>query len=87
MKFKDDAHIFAKNSKVQTIGNRNKKLFFNDFISETPIYSHMGFCRKCSMFLQSIPLKLDPRVPENVCQIKVIPSGVKKNSIIFLFRV
>ena len=92
MKFKDDVHIFTKKLKVQTIGNRNKKIFFSDFISETPNYSHMSFFRKCSMFHQSIPLKLDSHVPENVCQIKIIPSGVqkkkkKKNRIIFLFGV
>ena len=27
-------------------------------------------------------LKLDSHLPENFCQIKVIPSGVQKNSII-----
>ena len=32
-------------------------------------------------------LKSDSHVPENFCQIKVIPSGVQKNSIICLFGV
>ena len=32
-------------------------------------------------------LKSDPHVPENFCQIKIFPSHVRKNAIIYLFGV
>ena len=54
MKCKDGCSYFNKNQKYRSLETEKKNQFF---VSEIPNFYYMGFFRKCSMFLQSIPLK------------------------------
>ena len=48
--------MFLEKSKIKTVWNRKKKIFFSSFISENPKFSYLCFFGECSIFRRSIPL-------------------------------
>ena len=66
-------HILTKTKNTDRWKQKKKNQFF---VSEIPNFYYMGFFRKCSMFLQSIPLKFPSWKSRHLCCKKIFVANL-----------